>query len=138
MFPLSRMAWVAVSHCLSSFASPACRSASTRFSNAWFRRSIARATSRIDCRSSSLMPVPLCPPSAPQALEEKRIHDCTKEAGLEVVMRAQVLFQQEAASLDDILVLSGVGAPEKGVCEPLIPAQAFPGEEIDPAAVQGI
>src|SRR2546422_9407440 len=138
MFPLSRMAWVAVSHCVSSLASPACRSASARFSNAWLRRSIARAAARTDCRISSFIPVPLCPPSAPEPREKERIDHCAEEAGFKILMRLQEFFQHEATSLDDILILPGVGAPEEGLRELFIPGQPVSGEEVDAAAVQGI
>src|SRR2546422_11455787 len=138
MFPLSRMAWVAVSHCVSSLASPACRSASARFSNAWLRRSIARAAARTDCRISSFIPVPLCPPSAPEPREKERIDHCSEEAGIKILMRLQEFFQHEATSLDDILIFPGVGAPEEGLRELFIPGQPVSGEEVDAAAVQGI
>src|SRR2546422_278235 len=138
MFPLSRMAWVAVSHCVSSLASPACRSASARFSNAWLRRSIARAAARTDCRISSFIPVPLCPPSALEPPEKERIDHCAEEAGFKILMRLQEFFQHEATSLDDILIFPGVGAPEEGLRELFIPGQPVSGEEVDAAAVQGI
>src|SRR2546430_6013043 len=138
MFPLSRMAWVAVSHCVSSLASPACRSASARFSNAWLRRSIARAAARTDCRISSFIPVLLCPPSAPEPREKERIDHCAEEAGFKILMRLQEFFQHEATSLDDILIFPGVGVPEEGLRELFIPGQPVSGEEVDAAAVQGI
>jgi len=43
----------------------------------------------------------------------------------------QEFFKHEATSLDDILVLSGVGASEEGFRELFIPGQPVSGKEVD-------